>query len=322
MRFQRILVPVDFSPQSTEAAIIALQIANRQGSTVRVLHMDSFPGAATVAVEPVYVPPDLFGGLQADYDRRVQEGLDAIAAELDKHRAPEAGSAAEVTPEVTIETERRMGDVVAGILDEARSWGCDLIVMGSSGLSGTARLILGSVADKVSRQAPCPVLVSRAREPEQRPSQPFRKVLAGIDDPAQTGRRVARVAAAVLAPKGSLELVHVWAPPHLSVLDIGLGWRGREDFTGYVEQARAAEVERLEQFRTELGLHQASCYVASVEDGIPGTLLDRADEVQADLLVVGAHGRRDLSERLLGTVADRVLRHADIPVLLVPPEIL
>jgi nucleotide-binding universal stress UspA family protein len=47
-------------------------------------------------------------------------------------------------------------------------------------------------------------------------------------------------------------------------------------------------------------------------------ILERAEEISADLIALGAHGRSGLDERLLGTVADRVLRHARMPVLLYP----
>ena len=53
---------------------------------------------------------------------------------------------------------------------------------------------------------------------------------------------------------------------------------------------------------------------------MPTALLDRADEIGADLLVLGAHGRRDLRERLTGTTSDRLLRHAHVAVLLMPEQ--
>ena len=309
MRLQRILVPVDFSTPATQAATIAVQLASRHEATVRVLHVDPFPGAATLAVEPVYIPPDFLGGVQADYDRRIQNELETLTRELEKPKGPA----------VTVETERRMSDVVPGILEEASEWKSDLIVMGSSGLSGAARLLLGSVADKISRRAPCPVLVTRARDREERPARPFQRVLAGIDY-SPFARPVARLAAAMVSPGGSLELMHTWSPPYLSALNANLGGAGGTKLLDLIERARASEADQLDRFRQSIGLPEATSYVAS---GSPANLLlDRADELQADLLVIGAHGRRDLGERILGTVADRVLRHAEISVLLLPEEAL
>lgn len=305
MRLQRILVPVDFSAQSEQAGIIAVQLANRHGAEVTLLHMDPFPGAAVVAVEPVYIPPDLFNGLRSDYNRRVDRELERLAEELAAHRAAE----------VKLTTERRTNSVHEGIVDFAAEWDADLVVMGSSGLSGAARLLLGSVADKVSRTAPCPVLITRADDPEQRPPRPFQNILVGIDYSPFSGP-VARLATSVAESGARVELVHVWAPPYISVLDTHLGGVQSTAWTEAIEAARAGEAERLEALRSELDLMGADLFVAA--GNVPSALLERAGEVGADLLVLGAHGRRDLGERLLGTTADRVLRHAEISVLVMP----
>lgn len=305
MRLQRILVPVDFSAQSEQAGIIAIELASRHGAEVSLLHVDPFPGAAVVAVEPVYIPPDLFNGLRADYDRRVDRELERLAAALAAHKAPE----------VALGTERRTSSVHEGIIDFAAEWDADLVVMGSSGLSGAARLLLGSVADKVSRTAPCPVLITRAVDQEQRPARPFQKILVGIDYSPFSGP-VARLATSVAMSDAAIELVHVWAPPYISALNTHLGGGQTAAWTEAIENARAAEAGRLEALRTELDLMGADLFVAA--GNVPGALLERAAEVGADLLVLGAHGRRDLGERLLGTTADRVLRHAEISVLVMP----
>jgi nucleotide-binding universal stress UspA family protein len=309
MRLQRILVPVDFSAQSEQAAIIAVEIASRHLATVTLLHVDPFPGVAAVAVEPVYIPPDLFTGLRADYDRRIDDNIERLQAMLSAYQAPG----------VSLSVERRTTGVTEGILELAREWDADLIVMGSSGLSGAARLLLGSVADKVSRHAPCPVLVTRAQDDEERPQQPFRRILVGIDY-SRFSVPIARLASSVAAAGSAMELVHVWSPPYVSALNTHLGGGESTEWVNAVERARALEAQRLESFAAENELGEASCFVGT--GNVPTGLLDRADEVNADLLVLGAHGRRDLRERLLGTTSDRLLRHARVAVLLMPEEAL
>jgi nucleotide-binding universal stress UspA family protein len=307
MRLHRILVPVDFSAQSEQAAIVAVELANRHMAEVTVLHVDPFPGAAAIAVEPVYIPPDLFTGLRADYNRRIDESLQRFESMLRAYKSPE----------VELRAERRTADVTDGILEVATDWDADLIVMGSSGLSGAARLLLGSVADKVSRKAPCPVLVLRAQADEERPQNPFRRVLVGIDY-SLFSRPIARLAMSVAAPGSLIELMHVWAPPYVSTLNTHLGGIETTEWINAVEKARGAEAEQLAIFRDELEVAGASCFVGAGH--VPTALLDRADEIGADLLVLGAHGRRDLRERLTGTTSDRLLRHATIAVLLMPEQ--
>jgi nucleotide-binding universal stress UspA family protein len=309
MRLQRILVPVDFSAQSEQAAIIAVEIASRHLASVTLLHVDPFPGVAAIAVEPVYIPPDLFTGLRADYDRRIDDSVARLQAVLSTYQAPG----------VTLTVERRTTGVTEGILELAKEWDADLIVMGSSGLSGAARLLLGSVADKVSRHASCPVLITRATDDEERPLQPFRHILVGIDY-SRFSVPIARLAKSVAAADSAMELVHIWSPPYVSALNTHLGGVETTEWVNAVERARALEAQRLESFAGENQLGEASCFVGA--GNVPNGLLDRADEVNADLLVLGAHGRRDLRERLLGTTSDRLLRHARVAVLLMPEEAL
>ena len=289
--------------------MVAVELANRHQAMVTLLHVDPFPGVATVAVEPVYIPPDLFNGLHSDYDRRVDDSMKRMEAGLGTGKAPG----------VELRSERRTGGVADGILEVATEWEADLIIMGASGLSGAARLLLGSVAEKISRQAPCPVLVTRARTDEERPHDPFHTLLVGIDY-SRFSAPLAHLAMSVAAPGAAVELVHVWSPPYFSTLNAYLGGNEAPDWVAAVATARQAEAERLSSFRDQLGLTDATAYVGT--DNVANTLLDRADEVGADLLVVGAHGRRALRERLLGTTGDRVLRHARIAVLLMPEQAL
>ncbi|HWN69523.1 MAG TPA: universal stress protein, partial [Haliangium sp.] len=225
MRLHRILVPVDFSAPSEQAAIVAVELANRHLAEVTVLHVDPFPGAAAIAVEPVYIPPDLFTGLRADYNRRIDQSLQRVEAMLRAYKLPE----------VELRADRRTANVTDGILEAASEWDADLIVMGSSGLSGAARLLLGSTADKISRQARCPVLITRAQSDEDRPQSPFRKILVGIDYSIFSGP-IARLAMSVTAPGSLIELMHVWAPPYVSTLNTHLGGIETTEWVNAVER--------------------------------------------------------------------------------------
>ncbi len=308
MRLERILVPVDFSAHAEQASLVAADIAARFAAEVRLLHIDPFPGAAAVAIEPVYIPPDLFAGLHADYNRRIDSSMDEVEQLINTAKSADVG----------VSKDRRTGAPVDGIIEYARDWHADLIVMGSSGLSGAARYLLGSIADKVSRNAPCPVLITRARDDDARPKRPFHRVLAAVDFSAFSVP-VTRVSDALCVPHGIVEIVHVWSPPYLSALNFGLGGdEPHPTVDQLIERGRASEAKRLEAFVAERDISRATAYIAS--GNVPDALLERVDEIQADVLVLGAHGSRNFSERIIGTVADRVLRHATTSVLLVPPE--
>lgn len=311
MNIERILVPVDFSHHATGAMRLAVAVANRFKAQVTALHVDPLPGIGTVVVEPIFIAPQLFEGLHAEHDARVEAGLREIRDEF----APLAGDG------VTITAERRRGEAVDGIVSMAREWRADLIVMGSQGVSGFAQLLLGSTADKVSRVAPCPVLIAgRAADDSDSAPRPFRRVLAAVDY-SRFSPAVARLGATLTEPDGTLELLHVWNPPHVSALDGSLGGQ-REDIRTMIEGGLNAEAERIQAFSARLALPRVRVEPAVV----PGTpakgILERAEDIGADLIVLGAHSRSGLNQRILGTVADRVLRHAKVPVLLCPEDAL
>jgi nucleotide-binding universal stress UspA family protein len=306
MNIVRILVPVDFSYHATGAMHLAMYLANRWRAAITVLHVDPLPGVGTVAIEPIYIAPQVFEGLHAEHDARVETHLEELRNEF----LPLAAEG------VTIETERRRGEATSGILEFAEQWQTDLIVMGSQGVSGLSQMVLGSTADRVSRVAPCPVLIAgRADDAGDEPRR-FTRVLVAVDYSEFTAP-VAGAAAAVVEPTGVLELVHIWNPPYLSALNASLGG-DRPDLLAMIEEARRAQAEDIVSLSADLALDHANIdhFVGSGEPAL--ALLERAEETSADLIVLGAHSRSNLSEHMLGTVADRVLRYAQIPVLLCP----
>lgn len=145
--YKRILVPVDGSEASTRALVAALQLAREGSGRVRLLHaLDEL-----AYLSGFEVGGDLLG-IARDYGARTLQ--DAMAV---------AGSAGVPADTKLVESRgARLGDVVA---DEAREWEADLVVVGTHGRRGLGRVVLGSGAEQVIRQAPVPVLV--VRDPER-----------------------------------------------------------------------------------------------------------------------------------------------------------
>lgn len=139
---QHLLVPVDFSSPSLDALEYAIQVVDRFGARLTVLHV----------LEPIYYDLELgLGRIEQEAQKRThwEAQLDGLA-QVVKERGLAAGSV-----------------VLGGIPSEsigtyARAQGCDLIVMGTHGRRGLSRLRYGSVAESVLRQAPCPVLTVRS----------------------------------------------------------------------------------------------------------------------------------------------------------------
>jgi len=144
--FKRILAPVDFDPSSLKALELAAKIVKENDGIVFILHI--VPVDMDVSGMPQYV--DLIKR-QESLDR---EKLTAIAKQ---HLA-----------EVKWEILDQMGEPADVITDVATKLPVDLIVMVTHGRRGLARLVEGSVAEKVLRNAPCPVLAVRQEQSEAR----------------------------------------------------------------------------------------------------------------------------------------------------------
>ena len=138
-----ILVPTDFSPAADRALEYARNLADAFGASLHLLHVFENPFAAGAFMD-MYTPAP--GDELERIARQSREQLEALLTDEQKVR---------YTPTFTA----RMGSPAQEILEYAREHGSiDLIVIGTSGRNRVARLVMGSVADRVVRTAPCPVL--------------------------------------------------------------------------------------------------------------------------------------------------------------------
>lgn len=139
----RILVPVDFSEHADRALEYALTLAKSFRAWVELLHVVEDPFAAGGWASEVYV---------SDLDGLRQRALGDASKQLDACRSAILGEGVPVLATV------RMGAVAQTIVEYAKAVDAHLIVTGTHGRTGLAHLMLGSVAERVVRTAPCPVL--------------------------------------------------------------------------------------------------------------------------------------------------------------------
>lgn len=145
-RFTRILVPTDFGAASDAALVCAKELALRFNARLFLLHIVEDPSATGMWTPDVYVAasPQVRETLLRDAEQRLEAALSADEGERFK-------AAIEV----------RVGTAADGIAEFAREKTIDLIVMGTHGRRGLAHVFLGSVAERLVRTAPCPVLTIR-----------------------------------------------------------------------------------------------------------------------------------------------------------------
>lgn len=162
MPVKNILVPTDFSVASGEAIRYGYDLAVSLGATLHVLHVLENPFAPGAFMEMYSPPPAQYF---TDLEKRAEEKLRAVLTPEEKER-----SHAVLTT--------RLGIPSVEILDRLdESPKIDLVVMATHGRGGVARLVMGSVTDKVVRGASCPVLTLREHPTPARPPAPVEQAV-------------------------------------------------------------------------------------------------------------------------------------------------
>jgi nucleotide-binding universal stress UspA family protein len=293
VEFRRVLCPVDFSDASRHAIDHATAIAGWYGSHVTALHVLQHPFA--------FEPPILFaerGGL-----KDLSANRELVLLRLNDWMAT-AGSAG-------VQWDTRIDEGVPAdcVLLYARFLPADLIVMGSHGRSGFEHLVLGSVAEKVLRNATCPVLTVPPRASTVS-KLPFKRILCPVD--FSTPSIEALQVALSLAEEADAELTV------LNVID----WP--DDDTFLTETFDSPEM------RQQLELQTARRVDALIPDDArvwsrPAAkvavgkayqeIVAAANETAADLIVIGVHGRNAFDLTLFGSTTNQVVRRASCPVM-------
>ena len=291
----RVLCPIDFSDFSRRALDYAVTLARWYGASVTALHVHH---------PPVITPPGRLAPLAPI------EPVPVPATDLNAVRQ-QVSAFVPSTAQIAIEPQVVEGDPAREILAEAQT--ADLIVMGTHGRSGFERLVLGSVTETVLRKASCSVLtiplsaVGGGSVPVV-----FRRIVAAVDfsDVSMAAlRQAACLAAEADAHLTAMHVIEV--PEHLAL------WIDRVDGISHVRAwADAAErhlrgavgPETREYARVEQRVETGKAY---------REILRVADEQQADVIVIGAHGHGVIEQMFVGSTAQHVVRRAACPVLVV-----
>lgn len=292
---RRILCPTDLSEIAPRAFAHAVALARVHRAELELAHVHEplLPGPAGPATYPPWavLDPEVRG--------RLQSALDALAA-----------SAADVPLRFGIYE----GRVVPEILARARAWPADLVVMGTHGRSGFERWVLGSVTERVLRNAPCPVLTVPPVAPAPPAAgPPFRRVVCAVDFSVPSLAALRQAQEMVKEEGVALTIVHVLEWP---VEDEPVARMAGFDVPEY---RRYLEKDARERLR---GLVSDDARARGVEERIAGgrpwrEILRLAEESRADLIVMGVRGRSAVDLALFGSTTHHVVRGASCPVLVV-----
>ena len=207
----------------------------------------------------------------------------------------------------TVDTQARQGYADEEILKECQQWPAELLVVGAKGASNFKRFLLGRVAGRMLRHAPCSVLLVR---PEK---TALRRILVGFDDSESSRAATRHLVSFPLNKDAEVELVSVLPP-----LDPHAPQRREATFPSGVTELKVMD-DLFAYHRQLLAVGRKSS--THILRGDPANeLLSDAAERDVDLVVMGSHGS-SLSERfhrfLLGSVSEKVARYAHCSVLIV-----
>jgi len=284
MAIRKILCPVDFSDGSRHALEAASKLAADRDAELVVLHVVNIPA---IAYSTELVASGLAEG----------QLLDAAAAPL-----AEATSDARAAGAARVSSRLDSGPAAEVILDILGDHRFDLCVLGTTGRTGLAHVLLGSIAEKVVRRAPCPTLTIR---PDAAFALP-RHVMCPVDF-SPSSSHAAEAATQLVRPGGAITLLHVLELPTRysgGLTDEAIARSIAPHAAGYLDDWAA----RLRARCSDIRIHSRI--------GSPGAqilaALDHDDTV--DLVCMGSRGRTGVRHLLFGSVAEKVVRHARCPV--------
>jgi len=299
---KRLLVPLDGSALAEQALPVAAAIARAFDATIDITvvhrsnrgHDERFPSDEELSdwkTEDAYAER-IANALQTRVDGAVSHG----------------------TPS---------GDPVDMICARTRDLRADLIVMTSHGRTGFSRFWMGSVADGVVRRSSIPVLMLRALEEQDATpaARQFRRILVPLDGSKLAEEALGPAGDLAIALDADVVLLHVVHPVPLVNVDFEMAWSGPmatdDAATRLLMNQSRAYLARIGTRLGERGVKRVTEHV-SLAGNTATAIIALAKERQVDAIAMSTHGR-GVSRLVMGSVADKVMRGSDLPLLIHRP---
>lgn len=204
-----------------------------------------------------------------------------------------------------------LGDPFEGIATAAKTFSPDLLVIGPHRRQVLKDVFTGTTAERTVRASRAPVLMANGV-----PAGPYRHILVAVDMSESSASAVEAVKRLGLAGNTHVTVLYVFDA-------IGVGMIANsaiadESVNLYTEGERKAAEKALAAFLTHIGFEPNSQVLRFNETSAGDVIVATADELSADLVIIGTHGRTGLARLMLGSVADTVLRSSNCDVLAAP----
>jgi len=284
----KILCPVDFFPASDAAVNYAVGLAANYDARIHLLHVVAplVPTAYEYAIDTTAIMDSI--------EKNATEEMKTLAA-----RAKEAGVCADM--------ELRIGDVYDQIKECIEAETPDLVVMGTHGRRGVERWFMGSTTEKLMRHSPVPLLTISASGEKVATAPRFRRILVTTDFSDGTADALAHAFSVAQENDSRIMLLHV---VHDATADV----------SGKYRDSLIKGVDKQLKDLISAEARNWCDVVICVKTGVPYRIILRTlEDEKVDLLVMNIHGKGMLDRALLGSTAERVVRAASCPVMLIPP---
>ncbi len=288
MKNANILVPLDFSKLSLKALEAAQVFAELFDGAITPFH--SFISVSNLEV-PDTPPVESTITEYEDIEKKIVEKLNKVAAE-------------HVDPKYLNEGMVLLGNPTDAIIEAAQNF--DLVVMTTHGRTGFSRLIMGSVAEKVIRFSPVPVVVVE----EQSKIKPLKKILLTTDFSDYSLKAIPFARSIAVASGAKMDIIHIIS---------------FEQF-GSIPQIQAATDTRKKQLlelveeRFDDMQDQVTSEVVSTQKSIHEKITKIVEKGDYNLVVMATIGRTGLEYLRLGSTASNVIRHVETAVFTVNPR--
>ena len=294
MSLRQILVPHDGSPFARRALSLAVPIAQQHGARLALVQASGLPPRARSGL-----PLPASSGDTADLRRNQAAALGRLATRLRQRYA--------------IETtfDYREGDVLPQLEQAVVQHQAELVVMATHGRSGVSRFWLGSVAEALLRHLHVPMLLTRTERKYTKtlPEEPiFPRAVIALDGSTHAEQALAAATTMLGDTRPQLVLAQVLVAPAVPASPSWIAEASARMQDEYLEPIAA---------RLRAGGHDVVTRVPVAADAARG-ILDVVKEEHASLLALATHGRTGTRRLLLGSVADKLIRAAPVPMLVSP----
>lgn len=288
VEIQKILCPMDFSSTSLRAADYAIALAANYKAELHLLHV----------VSPVLYSADQYAFNVGEIVLAMEK---QAARDMKKVEKKARASGVEFREQI------RTGNVENEIRAAITSTNADLLVMGTHGLRGIEKWFMGSATEKMLRRSPVPMLITRDTMKAGKAPPAVRRILVTTDFSEGTENALDYAFSLAQESQAKITLLHV------------ISDHAPANIEGGGPALSVSVRRRLEKMIPESARDWCEADVRVVYGSPYAVILKTLASRKIDLLIMNIHGKGMLDRALLGSTAERVVRAADCPVMLIPP---